>query len=224
MVTAAPATTTRRIPLRTLRSGSRGEYVKDLQKALRKRGIRVKVDGMYGAGTRRGVKIVQKRLKLRTTGVAKTGFQRRMGLRPRELTVKVSALAFAAPSELKLARPVAGKITSGFGPRGGRLHAGIDIPGKANTPIFAAAAGKVVRVEWGAGYGKLVVIDHGNGIRTAYAHLSSFAVEKDQLVAEGTAVGGMGTTGRSSAIHLHFELRVEGRAINPVPYLSTAPR
>lgn len=221
MVTTAPATATRRVPLRTLRSGSRGEYVKDLQEALRKRGIRVKVDGMYGAGTFRGVKIVQKRLRLRATGIAKTGFQRRMGLRPRTLTVKVSAVAFLAPAELKLTRPVAGAVTSGFGPRGGRLHAGIDIPGKPGTPILAAAAGKVVRAEWGSGYGKLVVIDHGNGIRTAYAHLSSFAVERGQLVAAGTTVGGMGTTGRSSAVHLHFELRIRGRAVNPVPYLSS---
>ncbi|MGI9540077.1 MAG: M23 family metallopeptidase [Miltoncostaeaceae bacterium] len=217
-------TTTRLVPLRTLRSGSRGEYVKDLQSALRKRGIRVAVDGMYGAGTRRGVKIVQKRLKLRSTGIAKTGFQRRMGLRPRKLTVKVSTLAFVAPTDLRLVRPVGGEITSGFGPRGGRLHAGIDIPGKLSTPIRAAAAGKVARVGWGSGYGNIVVVDHGNGVRTAYAHLNNFAVEKGQLVAQGTELGGMGTTGSSSAIHLHFELRFKGRAVNPVPFLSKPSR
>lgn len=219
---AQPETTTTKavVPLRTLRRGARGEYVKDLQQALRKRGIRVKVDGMFGAGTRRGVKIVQKRLKLRSTGVATTGFQRRLGIRPRKLTVQVRALVVATPGDLKLVRPVAGAVTSGFGPRGGRLHAGIDIPGRSGTPIRASAPGKVVRAEWESGYGNLVVVDHGNGLRTAYAHLSDLAVQKGQLVTEGVAVGGMGTTGRSTAIHLHFELRVKGRAINPVPYLA----
>ena len=115
--------------------------------------------------------------------------------------------------------PVNGTLTSGFGPRWGRMHEGIDIAGGSGTPIAAAAAGTVIVAGWNGGYGNLVVVDHGGGISTAYAHMSSIAVSVGQSVGQGTVVGGMGTTGHSTGVHLHFEVRVNGAAVNPLAYL-----
>lgn len=128
-------------------------------------------------------------------------------------------VATGAPSSAGLVWPVGGSITSGFGPRWGRMHEGIDIAGASGTPIAAAAAGTVIVAGWSGGYGNLVVIDHGNGISTAYAHNSSIAVSVGQSVGQGTVVSGMGTTGHSTGVHLHFEVRVNGSAVNPLGYL-----
>lgn len=115
--------------------------------------------------------------------------------------------------------PVSGPITSGFGPRWGRMHEGLDISGGDGTPIGAAAAGTVILAGVQGGYGNLVVIDHGGGVSTAYAHLSSFAVGVGQAVSQGSVIGGMGTTGNSTGTHLHFEVRVGGAAVDPLGYL-----
>ncbi len=115
--------------------------------------------------------------------------------------------------------PVNGTLTSGFGPRWGRMHEGIDIAGGSGTPIAAVAAGTVILAGWQGGYGQIVVLDHGGGISTAYAHLSSIGVSVGQSVSQGTSVGGMGTTGNSTGVHLHFEVRVNGGAVNPLGYL-----
>jgi murein DD-endopeptidase MepM/ murein hydrolase activator NlpD len=115
--------------------------------------------------------------------------------------------------------PVNGTITSGFGPRWGRMHEGLDIAGGSGTPIAAAATGTVISAGWSGGYGQLVVLDHGDGLSTAYAHLSSIAVSAGQTVPQGSVVGGMGTTGNSTGVHLHFEVRVNGAAVSPLGYL-----
>lgn len=128
-------------------------------------------------------------------------------------------VAVGAPSSAGLVWPVGGPITSGFGPRWGRMHEGIDIAGSSGTPIAAAAAGTVIIAGWSGGYGNLVVIDHGNGISTAYGHNSSLAVSVGQSVGQGTVVSGMGTTGHSTGVHLHFEVRVNGSAVDPLGYL-----
>ena len=114
---------------------------------------------------------------------------------------------------------MSGAITSGFGPRWGRMHEGLDIAGSSGTPIAAAATGTVISAGWSGGYGQLVVLDHGNGLSTAYAHLSSISVSIGQTVPQGSAVGGMGTTGNSTGVHLHFEVRVNGGAVDPLGYL-----
>jgi murein DD-endopeptidase MepM/ murein hydrolase activator NlpD len=77
----------------------------------------------------------------------------------------------------------------------------------------------VISAGWSGGYGNLVVVDHGNGLSTAYGHMSSIAVSSGQSVAQGTVLGGMGTTGNSTGVHLHFEVRVNGSAVNPLGYL-----
>jgi murein DD-endopeptidase MepM/ murein hydrolase activator NlpD len=125
------------------------------------------------------------------------------------------------------AMPVRGGVTqtSGFGyrrdPRGGgrRMHTGVDWAGPTGTPIFATAAGVVVRAGRDGGYGNLVVIRHEFGIETYYAHLSSIGVRVGQRVSRGDRIGGMGSTGRSTGVHLHYEIRVGGRPINPLTYI-----
>lgn len=115
--------------------------------------------------------------------------------------------------------PVNGPITSGFGPRWGRLHAGIDIGVGFGVPIGAVAAGTVVYSGWLGGYGNLVVVDHGNGLSTAYAHQQRIYVSVGQTVAQGESLGEVGSTGFSTGAHLHFEVRINGSAVDPLGYL-----
>jgi murein DD-endopeptidase MepM/ murein hydrolase activator NlpD len=119
----------------------------------------------------------------------------------------------------RLGWPVSGPVTSGFGPRWGRMHEGIDIAVPEGTPVRAAAAGTVIYAGWLGGYGNLVVVDHGGGLSTAYAHNSSFAASVGQSVAAGEVVAYSGNTGNSSGPHVHFEVRVGGSAVDPLAYL-----
>ena len=120
-------------------------------------------------------------------------------------------------------------ITSGFGYRrdpfngSGAMHAGIDFKGPMGSPVFAAADGRVTFVGRKAGYGNVVEITHGNGMLTRYAHLSRFDVKVGQQVAAGATIAGLGSTGRSTGPHLHFEVRINDRAVNPRPFLEAAP-
>ncbi len=118
-----------------------------------------------------------------------------------------------------LSWPVSGPVTSGFGMRWGRMHEGIDIAVAEGTPVHAAAAGTVIYAAWMSGYGNLVVVDHGNGLSTAYAHNSSLAVSVGQAVAAGEVVSYSGNTGNSTGPHVHFEVRVGGGAVDPLGYL-----
>jgi murein DD-endopeptidase MepM/ murein hydrolase activator NlpD len=125
----------------------------------------------------------------------------------------------ASPSAAGLIWPVSGPITSPFGPRWGGFHPGIDIGVPMGTPIHAAAAGTVIWCGWETGYGNLVVIDHHNGIATAYAHQSRIAVSCNQDVAQGQVIGYVGCTGFCTGPHLHFEVRVNGTPVDPIGYL-----
>ena len=115
--------------------------------------------------------------------------------------------------------PVHGVVTSGFGWRWGRLHAGIDIAVGSGTPVVAAAGGTVVIAGWLGGYGNLVVIDHGNGIATAYGHNSGVTVGVGQFVAQGQLIAYSGSTGHSTGPHVHFEVRINGLPVDPMGYL-----
>ncbi|MFP5488432.1 MAG: murein hydrolase activator EnvC family protein, partial [Acidimicrobiia bacterium] len=115
--------------------------------------------------------------------------------------------------------PTRGTLTSTYGPRWGRMHEGIDSAGPSGSPIVAVAGGTVIVAGWSGGYGNLVVVDHGGGISTAYAHNSSIAVSVGQSIGQGTVLAGMGTTGNSTGVHSHFEVRVNGTAVNPLGYL-----
>ncbi|HET9641211.1 MAG TPA: M23 family metallopeptidase [Allosphingosinicella sp.] len=125
--------------------------------------------------------------------------------------------------------PVRGtNFTSGYGVRSdpfrGRaaMHAGIDLAGPIGTPIYATADALVGRSEYNSGgYGNLVELEHGHGIQTRYGHLSKSLVSAGQRVKRGDVIGLMGSTGRSTGSHLHYEVRIDGKAVNPVPFLQS---
>ena len=123
------------------------------------------------------------------------------------------------PSAAGLIWPVSGPVTSGFGLRWGRMHEGIDIAVPEGTPVVAAAAGTVIYAGWLGGYGNLVVVDHGGGLATAYAHNSGVAVSVGESVGQGEVIAYSGNTGHSSGPHVHFEVRVNGTAVDPLGYL-----
>ncbi len=123
------------------------------------------------------------------------------------------------PSAAGFVWPCDGVVVSGFGLRWGRMHEGIDIGCAYGTPNRAAAAGTVIFAGWHGGYGNLVVVDHGNGLATAYAHGSAIVVGVGQSVSQGQTVSLVGSTGNSSGPHLHFEVRVNGSAVDPLWYL-----
>ncbi len=115
--------------------------------------------------------------------------------------------------------PAAGEVTSLFGYRWGRHHAGLDIAAEAGAPVRAARAGRVAFAGWYGGYGYAVLIEHGQGYATLYAHLDDYVVERGEYVAAGQRIGCVGDTGYSFGPHLHFEVRVNGQAANPLQYL-----
>jgi murein DD-endopeptidase MepM/ murein hydrolase activator NlpD len=120
------------------------------------------------------------------------------------------------------------RFTSGFGtrrdPKGGgrRMHAGVDLAGAKGTPIYAAADGVVESAERESGYGNVVRIRHDFGFETVYAHQSKIRVRPGQQVSRGEHIGDMGSTGRSTGVHLHYEVHLNGRPVNPMPYLEAA--
>lgn len=124
-----------------------------------------------------------------------------------------------------LRRPVGGPITSGFGARTHpihgdvRFHKGVDISARSGDPIHASADGIVMEAGWQGGYGNAVLIDHGNGLATFYAHNSRNAATIGQRVRTGEVIAQVGSTGASTGPHLHFEVRVNGQAVDPAPYL-----
>ncbi len=126
--------------------------------------------------------------------------------------------------------PADGRISSGFGYRfsplhvsdesdSGEFHPGVDIANDADTPIFATADGTVRRAGWTGGYGRMLLIDHGWGYSTLYGHTSKVLVKEGEFVQRGRMIGYMGTTGRSTGNHLHYEVLRHGKPVNPRPYL-----
>ena len=137
---------------------------------------------------------------------------------------EIQGVPYAEPSDITPSSagftwPTSGQITSGFGPRWGRMHQGLDVAAPTGRPITAAKSGQVIVAGWSGGYGNLVVIDHGGGLSTAYAHQSRIAVKVGDPVTQGGLIGYVGSTGHSTGPHLHFEVRVNGAARDPLPYL-----
>lgn len=120
-------------------------------------------------------------------------------------------------------------ISSSFGVRrdpftgATAMHNGLDFRGPTGAPIRAAADGKITFVGERSGYGKVIEISHGNGLTTRYAHMSKFHAKRGQAVEAGEVIGALGSTGRSTGPHLHFEVRINNRAVNPRPFLEAAP-
>lgn len=111
------------------------------------------------------------------------------------------------------------RFTSGFGPRWGRMHNGLDFAAAIGTPIYAPADGVVTFAGWSSGYGRLVKIQHAFGIETRYGHQSRIRVQVGQRVSRGDRIGDIGNSGRSTGPHLHYEIRVGGRPVNPMNYI-----
>ena len=149
----------------------------------------------------------------------------RLGLslaRMEALDTRVGSLPQVMPADMR-------GISSGFGYRSdpitgaGAYHPGLDFRGPVGSPIHAAAQGTVSFVGQRSGYGNVVEIAHGNGLLTRYAHMSAFRARAGQRVKAGDVIGLIGSTGRSTGPHLHFEVRINDRAVNPRPFLETAP-
>lgn len=127
--------------------------------------------------------------------------------------------------------PVDGvRLTSDFGMRthpvlgGRRAHKGIDLAGPTGTPVHASADGVIGKAEWFSSYGLYIQIEHGGELQTRYGHMSRLNVAAGQFVRKGDVIGYIGSTGRSTGPHLHYEVRVAGEAVNPLPYMQeTAP-
>ena len=145
-------------------------------------------------------------------------------------TINGGAIPGFAPQKVSIPSlvPVDGvKLTSDFGMRwhpvlgGRRQHKGVDLAAPTGTPIHAAADGVVGRADWFSGYGLYVAIEHGGEIETRYGHMSRLNVAAGQTVHKGDIIGYVGTTGRSTGPHLHYEVRVAGEAVNPMPYLQS---
>jgi peptidoglycan hydrolase-like protein with peptidoglycan-binding domain len=197
----------RRAPLgrRVLSAGMRGWDVAALQFALAWHGFPSgNLDGVFGGTTARALRKFQRWAGLPADGRAGSAV--------------VAALRAPLPvCPIPLIAPAVGPYTDLFGPRGNRFHSGIDYPGATGTPVTAAASGRVTFAGWSAGgWGYLVTIAHGAGVRTMYSHLSRVGVRVGQRVAAGKRIGRIGASGRATGPHLHFEVRLRGAAVDPL--------
>lgn len=158
------------------------------------------------------------------TEAALVRFQRWAGIPPIGIAGPLTLAALRAPppqSPIRLDWPLAASLGDGFGPRGARFHAGLDLVAETGTPVAAAAAGTVlVAGRVGGGYGMTVVVAHTQGVTTLYAHLSAILVRPGEHVAGDETVGLVGSTGNARGPHLHFEVRVRGAAVDPLSALS----
>jgi peptidoglycan hydrolase-like protein with peptidoglycan-binding domain len=194
-----------RLGSRPLRNGRVGWDVAALQFKLATHGFPSGVfDGVFGPRTDRALLRFQNWARLPADGVAGPMTLRRLAARPARPTVRL-----VWPVE----KPVLGDR---FGPRGARFHAGLDFIAASGTPVYAAAPGKVTYADWSDGYGFLVVVSHGHGERTLYAHLSRIDVRAGVWVGSGVRVGLVGATGEATGPHLHLEVRVRGAAVDPL--------
>lgn len=140
-------------------------------------------------------------------------------------SAKPTTIRRAGVSIPSLAPVFVARLSSGYGMRnhpvlgGRRAHKGIDLSAATGTPIRASADGVVEKAEWFGGYGLFVALDHGGAMETRYGHMSRVAVAEGQQVRKGDVIGYVGSTGRSTGPHLHYEVRVAGEAVNPVPYM-----
>jgi murein DD-endopeptidase MepM/ murein hydrolase activator NlpD len=198
--------------------GQRGWDVAALQFLLRRRGYSsVSVDGGYGPGTASGVRRYQAAVGLPAVGYAGPATQRALVHGPRRPSRRAGS---GASGPVRFFRPVHASMGDGFGMRWGRMHTGIDFPAPTGTRVGAAGRGTVSFAGWNSGgYGNLVVVQHRLGFQSWYAHMSSIAVRSGQAVTGGSRIGYVGSTGHSTGPHMHFEVRLNGTPINPIPYL-----
>jgi murein DD-endopeptidase MepM/ murein hydrolase activator NlpD len=193
-----------RLGSRVIGPGAKGWDVAALQWLLATRGFPSgEFDGRLGARTQAALQRFQAWAGLGADGLAGPA------------TIS-AARRPPARSPLRFATPIAAPIGDGFGPRGNAMHTGVDFPAPRGTPVAAAGRGCVSSTGYDpSGYGNLVVIQHRAGMTSWYAHLSRISVRTGTCVVAGTRIGRVGSTGRSTGPHLHFELRLRGAAIDP---------
>ncbi|MEO1041324.1 MAG: M23 family metallopeptidase [Pseudomonadota bacterium] len=143
-------------------------------------------------------------------------FRQALGL----LVLLFAASCASKPPNVFVDPVPSGKVTSTYGFRGRGFHHGIDLAAPRGTEVRAAKAGKVIFRGRKNGFGRLVIIDHGRGQHTYYAHLSSYNTRKGRSVKRGQRIGRVGKSGRASGHHLHFEIRQNGKSVNPATYIS----
>jgi peptidoglycan hydrolase-like protein with peptidoglycan-binding domain len=193
---------------RVLAEGAVGGDVTELQFELAWRGFPSGVfDGVFGPHLTGAVKRFQRWAALPADGVAG----------PATLAALETPRTIAAP---RLGRPLSAPLSGRFGPRDLRFHGGIDLAASAGTPVHAAGAGRIVWVGVRTGWGLCVVVAHGGGVRTLYAHLGTALVRLGTRVAADRIIGLVGSTGESTGPHLHFEVRVRGALIDPLRSLA----
>jgi peptidoglycan hydrolase-like protein with peptidoglycan-binding domain len=200
---------------RTIRFGQRGWDVAALQFLVSSRGFGPGgFDGIFGPRTDSAVRRYQAAAGLLVDGLAG----------PNTLGALRGRRVYASPGgPVRFFRPVSAPIGDGFGFVGGRRHSGLDFPAFMGAPVGASGVGVVAFAGWNSGgYGNLVVVRHRLGFETWYAHLSRISVSVGQSVTGGSRIGYVGSTGRSTGPHLHFEVRRFGTPINPVPRLLAA--
>jgi murein DD-endopeptidase MepM/ murein hydrolase activator NlpD len=150
-------------------------------------------------------------------------FQRWAGLEPDGVAGPSTYAALRSPlatCPIALAWPLVGPVSDVFGPRANRFHAGLDIAAPRGTSVESAAPGRVVFAGFSlGGFGNLVIVNHSDGVATMYAHLDTIAVGRQQVVPGGFHLGTVGATGDATGPHLHFEVRVRGAAVDPLPAL-----
>ena len=190
---------------RALRRGAAGWDVAALQFLLATHGFPSGTfDGGFGPRTQTAVRRYQSFVRIGADGVAGRLTLRALRRRPPR-------------SPIWLIRPMRGPIGDRFGPRGARFHTGIDFPASYGMPVRAAGRGRVIYAGWDSGgYGYIVLVSHGYGVRTLYAHLSALAARRGRYVRAGRLVGRVGASGTATGPHLHFEVRLRGAAVNPL--------
>jgi len=198
---------------RTIGFGDRGWDVARLQFELARHGFPSgTIDGGFGTHVQAALLRFQTWAGLPRAGVAGPATRRALRAPPPR-------------SPLAIGRPVSAPIGDRFGPRGARWHTGVDFPAASGTTVVAARSGTVASVgDAGDGYGLKVVVDHGSGVRTLYAHLSAALVGAGAPVVMAQAIGRVGATGHATGPHLHFELLVRGAAIDPLSAMGAAAR
>ena len=224
----APATAARRMVAMRLRIGSRGDAVRDLQRELRRRGQRIAVDGAFGRATKKAVKRMQKRFRMKRSGIADAKLLKRLGLPTRAAAAAPAATRVPAATGYLKIFPVAGEYSyfDDYGaPRGQGRHQGIDIMADRGTPLVAVDDGsisKMTRTESGLG-GIYIWLRRADGVQYYYAHMDSIAegLAVGSRISVGQVVGAIGNTGdaRSASPHVHFEIRNAWTPINPYPHL-----
>jgi murein DD-endopeptidase MepM/ murein hydrolase activator NlpD len=198
----------RRLGSRPLRFGRRGWDVAALQYLLGWHGFPAgPTDGYFGARTSSAVRRYQAWARIGADGIAGRITVRALR-RPR------------ARSRFRFLRPTPARLGDRFGPRGSRFHTGLDFKAWYGEPVYAARSGRVVGAGFNpGGYGNLIVLSHGRGVRTYYAHLGRIYVGIGRRVRAGARIASVGSTGNATGPHLHFEVRVYGGAVDPLPAL-----